>query len=98
MVVIPTCISYSILTILATPAFNQMSSMTSTEDLKTAENAITHPNSSIDRRVALPSTEDGAYNPYTASELCNIPIEMVNSVICHKSIERARAQAVKQRD
>lgn len=100
MLAILTYISYSALAIHATPAFNEMNSITGGEALQTAKKAITNPKWSTDGRVALPSAEDGDYNPYTASvhpdnipELYDIPIGMVNSVLYHKSIKRARAKA-----
>ncbi|KAF9485123.1 PIG-P-domain-containing protein [Pholiota conissans] len=52
-----------------------------------------------DSRIALPSSEDGDYNPYLASaqpdaipELYDIPIGMVNRVLYHDTIRRAEAR------
>lgn len=53
-----------------------------------------------DSRIALPSQEAGAPNPYFASaeddaipELYDIPIGLVNSVLYHSTLQRAARKA-----
>ncbi|KAF5310794.1 hypothetical protein D9619_008064 [Psilocybe cf. subviscida] len=78
--VIFTYITYSALAIRATPAFNEMRTIT-------------------DSRAAWPSHEDGDYNPYIASaesnaipEIYDIPIGLVNHVLYHDTLQKARTR------
>lgn len=104
MVVILTYISYSALAIRATPAFNDMSSITGSEiSANSVEVDLAHQTPPIDSRIALPSPEDGDHNPYLASaqddsipELYDIPIGMVNRVLYHDTLQKAYSKAQTQ--
>jgi phosphatidylinositol glycan class P protein len=104
MVVILTYISYSALAIRATPAFNEMSSITGSEDpVNCVKVDLAHQTPPLDSRIALPSPEDGDHNPYMASaedgfipELYDIPIGMVNRVLYHDTLRRAYSKAQTQ--
>ena len=100
MTVILTYIAYSALAIRATPAFDEMRAVTGAQAAFSRGRArlIMCSLRTADDRVSLPPA--GGEDPYIASaradaipELYDIPIGMVNSVLYHEAIRRARATA-----
>lgn len=94
--VIFTYITYSALAIRGTPAFNEIRTITGTLDPDSNGSSLTI---EPDSRAAWPSHEDGDYNPYIASaqpnaipEIYDIPIGLVNRIVYHDALQRARAQ------
>jgi phosphatidylinositol glycan class P protein len=93
--VILTYVSYSALAIRSTPAFNDMKSITGSVSFFLGF-AMFLKLALPDSRVALPSQEDAASNPYFISsmggsipELYDIPIGVVNSILYRDALQRA---------
>jgi phosphatidylinositol glycan class P protein len=95
--VIFTYITYSALAIRATPAFNEIRTITGMSDYVSNGTTLTI---KLDSRAAWPSHEDGDYNPYIASaqpnaipEIYDIPIGLVNRVVYRDAVQTARSRA-----